>query len=214
MTGSDHSYLTIRRGGSHEIEVKRSRFLCQLARVADEAEARAFIDQVRRRHWDARHHCTAYVVGHPQPQERSNDDGEPAGTAGAPMLEVLRRRELRDTVAVVTRYFGGVLLGAGGLVRAYGGAVTGALDQVGVVLRRQVSVLAVAVDHRHAGALENGLRSTGVSVRDVTYQADGVRIEVAVSAGEVAGFHEWLATATGGAATTTPVGEAYIDAEP
>ena len=101
-------YLTIGRDGAAEIEEKRSRFLCTLARVEDEADARAVVERLRKQHWDARHTCSAFRIGPPpQPVERSNDDGEPAGTAGAPMLEVLRGAGVSDTVAVVTRWFGG-----------------------------------------------------------------------------------------------------------
>ncbi len=146
--------------------MKRSRFICHLARVGDEEQAQEFIAGVRKRYWDARHNCTAFVVGEDHRRERSSDDGEPGGTAGVPMLEVLRRRGLTDTVAVVTRYFGGVLLGAGGLVRAYGGAVSAAVDAVGTVERRPVALLVVAADHTRAGRLENDLRAAGHAVRD------------------------------------------------
>ncbi|WP_327069129.1 YigZ family protein [Kitasatospora sp. NBC_01250] len=198
--------LTIRADGSHEIEVKRSRFICHLARVGDEAAAQEFIAGIRKRYWDARHNCTAFVVGAELRRERSSDDGEPAGTAGVPMLEVLRRRGVTDTVAVVTRYFGGVLLGAGGLVRAYGGVVSAALDEVGLVERRPVALLEVAADHTRAGRLENELRAAGYAVRELHYEAAGVRIEVGVPEPELAGFHAWLAEASGGTATAMPAG--------
>lgn len=204
------TYLTIGRDTEYEIEVKRSRFVCALGRVGDEAAARAFVQRIRKRRWDARHHCTAYVVGYPQPAQRSNDDGEPAGTAGVPMLEVLRRNGLTDTVAVVSRYFGGVLLGAGGLARAYGAAVAGAVDAAGTIARERVSLLVLRADHAHAGALEHGLRATGRRVRDVAYRSDGVRIEVGLPPAEVEAFLAWLAQATGGAAAATPAGETWL----
>lgn len=204
-------YLTIRGDGSHEIEVKRSRFVCHLARVGDEAAAQEFIAAIRKRYWDARHNCTAFVVGAEQRRERSNDDGEPAGTAGVPMLEVLRRRGVTDTVAVVTRYFGGVLLGAGGLVRAYGGVVSAALDEVGLVERRPVALLLVAADHTRAGRLENELRAAGHAVRGLQYEAAGVRIEVGVPEAELAGFRTWLAEATGGTAVAEAAGRSYLE---
>ena len=137
---------TIRQGGSAELEVRRSRFVCTLARVADEAEATAFIAGHRRAHRDATHNCTAYVVGERGEVTKSGDDGEPAGTAGIPMLEVLVRRGLTGTAAVVTRHFGGVKLGAGGLARAYGQAVAGALDAVGVVELRPVVTVTVPAE--------------------------------------------------------------------
>ncbi|MFE9428895.1 YigZ family protein [Kitasatospora sp. NPDC006697] len=204
-------YLTIRADGSHEIEVKRSRFICHLARVGDEQAAQEFIAGVRKRYWDARHNCTAFVVGAEHRRERSSDDGEPAGTAGVPMLEVLRRRGITDTVTVVTRYFGGVLLGAGGLVRAYGGAVSAALDEVGLVERRPVALLRVAVDHARAGRLENDLRAAGYAVRESRYEAGGVLIELGVPEPEVPAFHSWLAETSGGGAVARPAGLTHVE---
>src|SRR5699024_1218857 len=107
-----------------------------LARVSTETEARDVVERLRKQYWDARHHCSAFILG-PQGQvQRSSDDGEPAGTAGAPMLEVLRGAEVSDVVAVVTRWFGGVLLGTGGLIRAYSDAVRAGLDEVGTLTRQ------------------------------------------------------------------------------
>lgn len=138
MSAEPSSYLTLARNAEASIEVKRSRFLATLVRVEDEAQARAVVDRLRREHWDAGHHCTALVLGADGAVQRSSDDGEPAGTAGAPMLEVLRGAEVSDTIAVVTRWFGGVLLGAGGLVRAYGDAVREGLAQAGTLRRHRV----------------------------------------------------------------------------
>ena len=191
---------TIRQAGFHELEAKKSRFLCALERVTDEERAREFVRQRRRLHHDARHHCSAYVLGDDGQNQKSGDDGEPAGTAGAPMLEVLRRNSVTNTVAVVSRYFGGVLLGAGGLTRAYGGAVSEALDHVGLVERRPVRIVTTTVDHRTAGRLENDLRTSRYHLADVDY-ADRVRFEVHVDDPEVATFRAWLAEITGGAAT-------------
>ncbi|GAA4998918.1 YigZ family protein [Kitasatospora paranensis] len=199
-------YLTVRAGARHETEVKKSRFICSLARVADEDEAQEFIAAVRKEYWDARHNCTAFVVGEDQRRERSSDDGEPSGTAGVPMLEVLRRRGITDTVAVVTRYFGGIKLGAGGLVRAYGSAVSEALDTVGLLERRPVALFSVPADHVRAGRLENDLRAAGYEVRDLAYEATGVRIEVGIPEAGVTEFHAWLAEATGGAVEAVPAG--------
>ncbi|MFF4651409.1 YigZ family protein [Streptomyces sp. NPDC001380] len=208
-----HRHLTVKGPARHGIEIKKSRFVCSLARVADEEEAQAFIAAVRKEFWDARHNCTAFVVGDEQRRERSSDDGEPAGTAGVPMLEVLRRRGLTDTAAVVSRWFGGVLLGAGGLVRAYGSAVSETLDLAGVVELRPVALLAVTADHVRAGRLENDLRAAGHAVRDVSYGAAGVRIEVGVPESGTAAFHAWLAEATGGTASAVETGRTRIEAD-
>jgi putative IMPACT (imprinted ancient) family translation regulator len=126
------------------------------------------------------------------------------------MLQVLLGREVRDTVAVVTRYYGGVQLGAGGLARAYGGAVSAALDEIGTVERRRLTLLAVTVDHARAGRLENDLRSAGHVLRDVRYGAE-VTLALGVPEGEVAAFTSWLADVTSGAAGCQAQGSAYVD---
>lgn len=115
-----------------ELVVQKSRFICSLRRVRTEAEAQAFIREIKKEFWDATHNCSAYIVGTSPRAERSNDDGEPSGTAGSPMLEVLRQKGICNTAAVVTRYFGGIKLGAGGLTRTYGKAVSEAVRAAGL----------------------------------------------------------------------------------
>jgi len=207
-------YLTVARGAEAEIEVKRSRFLGTVARVASEDQARAVVDEARRSHWDARHHCSAFVLGPEPAVQRSNDDGEPSGTAGAPMLEVLRGRGLSDVVAVVTRWFGGVLLGAGGLVRAYSDAVRAALDEAGVVERRLLSLVDVSVSHADVGRLENDLRARGVIVRGVDYSRLAtlhLAVPEAGSTGGVPRLNQMLAEVTGGQAAPRVVGRDWVD---
>ena len=114
-----HSYQTIKEDGQSEIEIKKSRFICSLKRVTSEEEAKDFIQAIKKEHWKANHHCSAFVIGEKNEIQRSSDDGEPSGTAGIPMLEVLKKNELINVIAVVTRYFGGTKLGTGGLIRAY-----------------------------------------------------------------------------------------------
>ncbi|WP_028649898.1 YigZ family protein [Nocardiopsis sp. CNT312] len=204
---------TIRRGGEVETEIRKSRFLCALARVDDEDAARGFIAERRREHWSAAHNCTAYVLGEDGGVQRSSDDGEPGGTAGVPMLEVLRHRGLTDTVAVVTRYFGGVKLGAGGLIRAYGSAVSAAVDEVGVLERRRLLVVDVFADYVLGGRLESDLRGSSHTVRDVAY-GDRVRIEVALPEAELADFGVRLAELTGGRAQSQVRGSTVVEVEP
>lgn len=203
-------YLTVARAGVHESEIKRSRFLCTLAPAAGEEAAQAVIRDVRREHPAASHNCFAYVIGPDGRLHRAGDDGEPGGTAGTPMLQVLLGREVRDTVAVVTRYYGGIQLGAGGLARAYGGAVSAALDEIGTVERRRLTLLAVTVDHARAGRLENDLRSAGHVLRDVRYGA-AVTLALGVPDGEVGAFTSWLADVTSGAAACETAGSAYVE---
>ncbi|HWV48470.1 MAG TPA: YigZ family protein [Microbacterium sp.] len=142
----------------HELVIKKSRFLAHVAPVAGPEEADAVIASVKKQFWDARHNCSAQVTGLLGDRARSSDDGEPSGTAGIPMLEVLRRRELTDVVAVVTRYFGGVKLGAGGLVRAYSSAVSEALDRAALVDRRMLVQTSTHVPHAEGGRCDNLLR--------------------------------------------------------
>ncbi len=138
---------SIARNGSHEIEIERSRFVCSLARVRSAQEAGAVIAAVRRDSWSATHHCSAFRIGPNGAEQRSSDDGEPAGSAGVPMLEVLARRGVTDTVAVVTRYYGGIKLGMGGLIRAYGRSVAEAIEAVGTVLRVGHTLMTVTTTH-------------------------------------------------------------------
>ncbi len=202
-------YLSVARAGVHEIEIKRSRFLCALAPVSSEAAAREFIAARRRADPGARHHCHAFVLGPDGRTRRSSDDGEPAGTAGTPMLEVLRRRELTDTIAVVTRYFGGVLLGAGGLIRAYGQSVSDALEVVGVLEHRRLSLVEVAVSYDRAGRLENDLRASPYPVQATRFD-ERARFEIGLAPGEAPAFASWLADLTNGEATTTELGETWV----
>ena len=204
-------YLTIARDGTAEIEEKRSRFLCTLERVAEEAEARAVVERLRKEHWDARHTCSAFRLGPPpQPLERSNDDGEPAGTAGAPMLEVLRGADVSDTVAVVTRWFGGTLLGAGGLVRAYSDAVRSALDEVGTLRRELVREYEIQVAYDAAGRLETDLRSSGVTVLDTTYDA-AVTLRIGAPPSEENRLESLLAELTAGTSALVPGADRWVD---
>jgi uncharacterized YigZ family protein len=201
------SYLTLARDATAEVEVKRSRFLCTLRRVDDEDAARAVVAELRAQHWDARHHCSAFVIGPRSELQRSSDDGEPAGTAGAPMLEVLRGAGVSDVAAVVTRWFGGTLLGAGGLVRAYGDAVRAALVEAGTRRRVLLTELALEVGHADAGRIESELRTRGVEVLDVEYAAT---VRLLLGSIEPAGVAAHVAALTGGTGTVERVGERWV----
>lgn len=203
-----------------EIEVKRSRFLAVLRRTEDEEAARALVAELRRAHHAARHHCSAWILGADRQRRRSNDDGEPSGTAGAPMLAVLdgavrdvagQELALSDVTAVVVRWFGGTLLGAGGLVRAYGDAVAAALDVAPLAVRRPRALRRIAVGHERAGATEHALRAAGVVVTDVAYGADGVVVTAAVDDEPAARdrFGAWCAEH---GLTAEPAGRAWVDA--
>lgn len=208
-------YLTIAGRSSAEIEVRRSRFICDLERVETEEAAREFIEEVRSGSREARHHCTAFILEADGAIQRSNDDGEPSGTAGAPMLEVLRGRGVSDVVAVVTRWFGGVLLGTGGLIRAYGDAVGAGLDAATLVARELRVEALVDVSHADGPRVENALRGhPSATVTRVDYLGTGVRITAGVEPdgfGELVGF---VASLTSGAGTVTPGATTWVDTQP
>ncbi|MBW0252964.1 YigZ family protein [Cellulomonas sp. PS-H5] len=193
---------TIAAAVEHELVIKKSRFLALVQPVSSVAEADAVVAAARKRYWDARHHCVALSVGPLAEQQRSTDDGEPSGTAGVPMLEVLRRRELTDLVAVVSRYFGGVLLGAGGLVRAYSTATSEALDRARLVRRSAAVRVTVDAPHADAGRLHGVLRDWAEAhegaLEDVAYGAEA-RFALLIPPPALDAFDATLAAATSGA---------------
>src|SRR5690554_897807 len=211
--------LTLRSGvGSRvdsEIDVKRSRFLCRLVRVETEDAARSVIEDARREHFSARHHCSAFILGTasaPDQVRRSNDDGEPSGTAGRPMLEALGGRGFIDTVAVVTRYFGGTLLGAGGLARAYSDAVSESIETATasrmLVKRERRELFTLSLPHADAGRIESELRQRGVTVLGTDYAASAV---LSLTGGD--DLHAVVASITAGASELSSAGAEWIDVE-
>ncbi|MFK4791132.1 IMPACT family protein [Microbacterium sp. ZW T5_56] len=185
----------------HELVIKKSRFITHAIPVRSVPEADAAIAHIRTRYWDARHNCTAMITGVLGDQARSSDDGEPSGTAGMPMLEVLRRRELTDLVVIVTRYFGGIKLGAGGLVRAYSSAVSEALDLAAIIHRRELVAVTVEVPYADAGRYENVLRDWSGrhdAVMDETRYAASAVLGMRVSPDALDRFDADLAAASGG----------------
>lgn len=203
------SVRTIKAAGTYELEIRRSRFLCALRRVSTEEQAQAFIADRRRAHREATHNCTAYVLDDGR-ITRSNDDGEPAGTAGAPMLDALLRRNITDTVAVVTRYFGGVKLGAAGLTRAYRQAVNEAVDHLGLVTRLPAHTVTVTVDHGLAGRLTNDLHASGYAALATRY-GEHVEIDLLIPADELDDFDVWVAAVTAGQARTSRGAIGFIE---
>lgn len=219
------SYTTLAAGPDfrHELEIKRSRFITVLRRADSEDSARALVSDLRREFHDARHHCSAFVLGAGRDIQRSSDDGEPSGTAGIPMLEALLRREtapgvtdLSDVSAVVVRYFGGVLLGAGGLVRAYSESVSTALALAPLVRRRRLRICAVRMPHAAAGRLENDLRSAGYAMAETGYEAHSAVLRLALpdSPAALADAAGHLAAMTAGAAALEPEGTEWVDLLP
>lgn len=176
-------YRTIAKSVDAEIEIRKSRFLALVSPASTEAAARTVIAERRAAHPKARHHCTAFILDPDSRTRRFSDDGEPAGTAGAPILDVLSGHELTSVVAVVTRYFGGTLLGAGGLVRAYGQAASAAVEAATIVTRHELAPVRAEVDYAQANALERAAGGRGWSTR--AEYAGAVDLEVMVPVAEV-----------------------------
>jgi uncharacterized YigZ family protein len=177
------SYLTVARDGEVEIEVKRSRFLCTLQRVENEGSARAVVERLRKQHWDARHHCSAFVLGPDRGVARSSDDGEPSGTAGRPILEVLRHHDLDGVLGAVVRYYGGVKLGAGGLVRAYTDAIASALLDAERVERIRYTRLAIEIGYPEEARVRRWIEQAGYALVDSAY---GMTVKLVIKLPETA----------------------------
>lgn len=193
-------------------EVSRSRFITVIARVDSEDEARATIDLVRSEFPDARHHCHAFIihVDGAQPREHSSDDGEPAGTAGRPMLDVLRGSGLENIVAVVVRYFGGIKLGTGGLVKAYSHSVERGLELVPRVRRSVENLYRLSLPHSEAGRIEAELRGRGVAIVDTAYSQD-VTLTIACPPADAEGLRALVASVTQGAGELKKAGEQWVE---
>lgn len=190
-----------------EAVIKNSRFIARLCRADSEAAALEFIGTARDVERGAGHHCFAYVIGDDEsPVERSSDDGEPAGTAGVPILNVLKARDLVNVAAVVSRHYGGVKLGAGELVRAYGGTVATAIDGAELKPRRRREVLRLAADHADAGWIEAELRRRAFEVTDVEY---GERAVITLIAVDTEPLIAAIDEITSGRGEYTPVGHVW-----
>jgi uncharacterized YigZ family protein len=191
------NYFTVRGFGSHEIEIEKSRFICYINEAKSEQDAQQFILEIKKKHSDANHNCSAYLIGEKDEIQKASDDGEPSGTAGVPMLEVLKKRGLKDTVVVVTRYFGGKKLGAGGLIRAYGQSVSESLNEVGIVERTLVKVISIKVSYKLLGKVEHALRNSNYHLEKVNHLEE-VEFELWIKINEVNTFTEWMVELTNG----------------
>lgn len=204
------SYYTIKEAGTYEIEINKSRFICHLSRAESEEEALEFIEGIKKDHWKATHNCSAYTLGMKDEIQRAHDDGEPSGTAGVPMLEILKKRELKNVVAVVTRYFGGKKLGAGGLIRAYSGAVNDGVKAVGVVKRQILQAVDVSVSYPQSGRLENGLRESDYLLNDTEY-TEVVTFKCFVEPDKLEDFKAEITEWTNGQAECEEGAQAFLD---
>ncbi|MGI5824646.1 MAG: YigZ family protein [Bacillota bacterium] len=180
-------YLTVKAENQAEYIEKKSRFIGYVKPVETETEALDFIKTIRAKHYDATHNCYAYQIGENNQLQRSSDAGEPAGTAGRPILEVIKKSDLKNTCVVVTRYFGGILLGAGGLVRAYSHAAQEGIKAAGIVEKIAASVISLTLDYSLWGKIENYLVSQSFDTRNVIY-LEKITAQVIVPLTETARF--------------------------
>ena len=193
----DKSIITIKQAQSIENVISKSRFIAYIKPVSTENEAKAFIDEIKTKHKDATHNCSAYTVGPEMNIQKANDDGEPSGTAGIPMLEILKKQEIHNVCVVVTRYFGGIKLGAGGLIRAYSGAVRDVIYDIGRVELREAIPVTVTLDYDQTGKFEYELASTTFLLREQFY-TDKVSYQIDVVKNEYDAFIDFLNRITSG----------------
>ncbi|WP_175640267.1 YigZ family protein [Metabacillus schmidteae] len=203
-------YYTVKDYGEHEIIIQKSRFICYVERATTESEASEFIQKIKKKHHDANHNCSAYLIGENDQIQKANDDGEPSGTAGVPMLEVLKKKKLKDTVVVVTRYFGGIKLGTGGLIRAYGKSVSEGLQATGMVERKLMRIMNTNIDYTWLGKVENELRSSTFLIKEIHYLND-VNVEAYVEEEKKTDFIEWMTELTNGQSEISEGDVVYLE---
>lgn len=209
MGTNANSYNTIEGIASGEIVEKKSRFIATVIHVESEEEANARIEELKKKYWDARHNCYAFILGKGSETMRFSDDGEPSGTAGKPILEVLKGRELTNTLVVVTRYFGGVLLGTGGLVRAYTDSTIEGLSNADLRTMQLMQCVGIDIDYNTIGKLKYMLASNEINILNEAY-TDAVRVNIALPVNEVQRYLDSITDVTNGKATFEMLEEQYI----
>jgi len=203
-------YYTVRHEGFDQQIIQKSRFIGYVRRVETEEEAIQFIQEIKKKHHDATHNCSAYLIGEHDSIQKANDDGEPSGTAGMPILEVLKKQQLKDTAVVVTRYFGGIKLGAGGLIRAYGTTTTQALQATGIVKRQLNQGFSVTVDYGLLGKVENELRQSEFYLSTIHYLEKAALI-IYVQTEKTASFKDWIVNLTNDQAILKETEQCYLE---
>ena len=159
-------YVTFKENGTVQEEIKKSKFICHVKRVSSEEEARDFINAIKKEHYKATHNCSAFIIGEQSDIKRTSDDGEPSGTAGGPMLGVLENHRITNSCVVVTRYFGGIKLGAGSLIRAYAGSVAQAVREIGLVEIKEQVVLRITLSYSQYQEFANFLKDHQLAEQD------------------------------------------------
>ena len=196
MSDIPHSYITIANEFRTEYIIEKSRFIATIAPVSTEEEAQAFIQRISKEFWDATHNCTAYAIGPRQEQQRSSDNGEPSGTAGKPMLEVLKKTTITNVAVVVTRYFGGIKLGTGGLIRAYSHSVAKAVQEGPKLLIAPRQIVSLTIDYSYFGSVERQLQTLGLPYQPSF--TDTISLEIYVEPNFVSDLETTITNLTGG----------------
>ena len=196
MSDIPHSYITIANEFRTEYIIEKSRFIATIAPVSTEEEAQAFIQRMSKEFWDATHNCTAYAIGPRQEQQRFSDNGEPSGTAGKPMLEVLKKTAITNVAVVVTRYFGGIKLGAGGLIRAYSHSVAKAVQEGPKLLIAPRQIVSLTIDYSYFGSVERQLQTLGLPYQPSF--TDTISLEIYVEPNFVSDLETTITNLTGG----------------
>lgn len=203
-----NSYRTIGEPGQAEIMIQKSRFITAVYAVTSEEECQTYLNQIKKKYYDATHHCSAYILGIDQEYQKSNDDGEPSGTAGRPILEILKKQALTDTLVIVTRYFGGTKLGANGLIRAYGKSALAGLAASSIVEKRLFYRYHLQFTYDLQGMIENKLRQNHYVIEDRQFSSD-VTFHILIEESQKTAFYELVRESSAGQAKVSEAGQTY-----
>ncbi|WP_371380989.1 YigZ family protein [Sporomusa aerivorans] len=207
------AYLTLKQASEVKIEINKSLFIAYASPAETETAAVSFIEDIKKRHREANHNCSAYVAGQHGEQQKADDDGEPGGTAGRPILEVINKSGVKNTVIVVTRYFGGIKLGAGGLIRAYTQAAAAGLEAATVVEKQLHTRLAIEINYALLGTVENQLRLNNYPIESKEF-TDVVKITALARKGKEDNLSQLIADCTSAQAILRETGEIYLESMP
>lgn len=202
-------YKMIKDYGEASFIERKSRFISYAMPVYTEEEALQFLNNIRKKHYDATHNCYAYIIGENSSTQRSSDDGEPSGTAGIPILEVLKKEDLTNTIIVVTRYFGGIMLGAGGLIRAYTEGAVRAIDAAGVIEVKPFSFFAIKADYSHLGKIQYEASKKDYLIKKIDY-AEAVTITMLTPIEQKESLENDINNWTGGGALISYLGDEML----
>lgn len=202
-------YFTIKGPAQHTTIIKKSKFISNVLPVENQDEAEKYIDSLRKKYWNATHNVYAFTIGLNDETQKFSDDGEPSGTAGKPVLEVIKSKALKNVLVVVTRYFGGILLGAGGLIRAYSESAAGGLNEAGIVKKIKYDIYEVKVDYNQLGKLQWEINQKGLFISDINFSQD-VLMKVCVPVNSALNFKEFIMNITSGLANMKWLNQGYM----